>query len=437
MTFGARIACGMALLASSTRVFAQTADSSDGLEEVVVTAQKRSQSVQEVGLSIAALSDEQLRAFGITSAQQVSESVAGVQVYNYTGSQPTFVIRAIGVQDFAPNIAPAAALYLDEVYLGSNILSGFQVFDTERIEILKGPQGDLFGRNTTGGAVSYTTKHPTATAEGYVEATLANYETASIDAAAGGPLTDSLNIRVAGRYSNQSEGYYTNAWTPASTSLPLSPVFLAPKRRPGESEDWAGRLLLEWKPTEHANLLLNLHSGEKNSDLIPLTPIGFSSIPGAAQPCGATALGGRYDVRYCGDAFGYTDQDGDPYRVNIDFVGRNHHTNDGASVRGVFDFGAFQLTSITAYDEAHKRSFLDTDGAPHHELNQLRDTELTQYTQELRLSSDANERFYWIAGAYAGREKIDLQFLGTLSPVLGLTNFTDPALAAAWRTAWN
>lgn len=431
MKFSTKVACGATLLSTTASLAAQTSEEGNqGLEEVVVTAQKRDQSLQEVGLSVTALGAEQLRALGITSAQQISESVAGVQVYNYTGSQPTFVIRAIGVQDFAPNIAPAAALYLDEVYLGSNILSGFQVFDTERIEILKGPQGDLFGRNTTGGAVSYTTKRPSAQAEGYVEATGANYETTSLDAAAGGALTDTLNIRVAGRYNKQAEGYYTNAWSPAATTLPSSPTFHDPKRRPGESEDWAGRVLLQWRPSERSTVLLNLHSGEKNADLMPLTPIGFSSIAGAAQPCGATALGGNYDSRYCGDVFGYTDLDGDPYRVNVDFVGRNHHTNDGASLRGEFDLGDLQLTSITAYDEAHKLSFTDTDGAPHHEMNQLRDTQLTQYTQELRLSSDANQRFFWIGGLYAGQENIDLRFYGTLSPLLGFTNFADPALAS-------
>lgn len=115
----------------------------DQLSEIVVTAQKRDQNLQDVGVSIAAFTGDQLKDLGVTSAQQISKSVSGVQVYSYLGRQPTFVIRGVGVQDFAPNVAPAAAVYLDEVYLGSNILTGFQIFDTDRVEILKGPQGTL------------------------------------------------------------------------------------------------------------------------------------------------------------------------------------------------------------------------------------------------------------------------------------------------------
>lgn len=324
-------------------------ETQEGLPEIVVTAQKRDQNLQDVGLSVSALDDRQLRELGISSAQQVSESVAGVQVYNYLGSQPTFVIRGIGVQDFAPNIAPAAALYLDEVYLGSNILSGFQVFDTERVEILKGPQGDLFGRNTTGGAVSYTTKRPGDVLEGYVEAGVANYETLSLDAALGGPLTSGVSVRIAGRYSRQGRGYYTNTWSRADTALPLSPLFFNPQREVGRNTDWAARGLIQIDLGGSGTLLFNIHGGEKRGDIIPLTPTGFSSIPGAAQPCGATALGGNYDARFCGDAFGYSDRDGDPYQVKVDFVGSNHQTNYGASLRGEFDLGSLSLTSITSY----------------------------------------------------------------------------------------
>jgi iron complex outermembrane receptor protein len=424
------IAIATALIGTSAAAQQSAAPSGDdGYGDIVVTAQKREQSLQDVGLSIAALDERQLREQGVASASQVAESVAGVQVYNYIGSQPTFVIRGIGVQDFAPNIAPAAALYLDEVYIGSNILSGFQVFDTARVEVLKGPQGDLFGRNTTGGAVSYTTNRPTRTFEGYVEAGIANYQSYTLDAALSGPIAPTLSARVAGRYARQDKGHYTNDWIPADTALPLSPLFFDPKRNPGRSEDWAARLLLLWEPVEGGSVLLNAHGGEKHADIIPLTPIGFSSIPGAAQPCGATALGGNYVARYCGDAFGYTDLDGEPYRVRVDFVGRNRQTNYGASLRAEARLGKLLLTSITAYDDAGKRNFTDTDGAPHHEMNQLRDTKLEQFTQEVRLAADPADDFYWIAGLYGAREKIDLRFLGTLSPALGFTNFADPAVS--------
>jgi iron complex outermembrane receptor protein len=415
--------------AQETATVAPPAASGDRLDEIVVTAQKRDQNLQDVGVSIAAFTGDQLKDLGVTSAERISESVPGVQVYSYLGRQPTFVIRGIGVQDFAPNVAPAAAVYLDEVYLGSNILTGFQIFDTDRVEILKGPQGTLFGRNTTGGAVSYSTRRPTDTLEGYAEGTYGNYRAFSLDAAVSGPLTPTLKARLAGRYASQARGYYTNDWTPADTALPRSPLLFNPRRRAGEQESWAARGLLEYGGGGAVKLLLNLHGGETTGDVLPLTSIGFTSIAGAAQPCAATPLTGVRDPRFCGDTFGYTDLDGDPYRVRVDFVGRNREHNLGASLRGEFDLGSATLTSITSYDDARKRAFTDTDGAPHHELNQLRDTRLEQYSQELRLASDGGGPLYWIAGLYGAREKVDLRFFGTLSPLLGLTNFTDPALA--------
>lgn len=415
-------------------VYAQAETADEGsVPEIIVTAQKRNQNLQDVGLAISALGSEQLRNLGVKSAEEVSGSVAGVQVYSYIGSQPTFVVRGIGVQDFSPNIAPTAAVYLDEVYLGSNIISGFQVFDTERVEVLKGPQGDLFGRNTTGGAISYTTKRPTSSFEGYAEAGYGNYETVSLDAALSGPIASGFNVRVAGRYSNQNKGYYRNTWTSADTSLPLSPLFFNPKRRPGDGNEWALRGLFEIE-LDGATLLFNVHGGERHADVTPFTPIGFTSIAGASQPCAATALSGTSDPRFCGDAFGYSDLDGDPYTVKVDFVGRFVQSNYGASLRGEFDLGTVTLTSITSYDDGRKDNFIDTDGAPHHELNQQRDTKLEQYSQEFRLVSASDGPFQWIAGAYGAYEKIDLRFLGTLQPLLGFTNFTDPVLGSRGAT---
>lgn len=422
---------GVILMMVPMDAIAQEAPATDSaqLDEIVVTAQKRDQSLQDVGVSIAAFTGDQLKDLGVTSAQQIAESVSGVQVYSYLGRQPTFVIRGVGVQDFAPNVAPAAAVYLDEVYLGSNILTGFQIFDTDRVEILKGPQGTLFGRNTTGGAVSYSTRRPGDAVEGYAELSYGNYRTVTLDAAVGGPLSPTLSARLAGRYAKQSRGYYRNDWTSADTALPLSPLFFDPKRRPGEQESWAARGLLEYDDDDGIDLLLNLHGGETSGDVQPLSSIGFTSIPGAAEPCAATPLEGTSDPRFCGDAFGYSDRDGDPYRVRVDFIGRNRERNYGASLRSEFDLGAATLTSITSYDWARKQAFTDTDGAPHHELNQLRDTRLEQYAQELRLASSGENRLYWIAGLYGAREMIDLRFFGTLSPLLGLTNFADPTLA--------
>ncbi len=429
------------LLASASAVVTVAADGeahaqSSELEEIIVTAQKREQNLQDVGIAVSAFGEAEVRALGVTAGHQIADSVAGVQVYNFMGSQPMFVIRGVGVQSFTPNLAPAAATYVDEVYYGSNILTGFTTFDIARVEILKGPQGTLFGRNTTAGAVAYATNRPSRTPEGYVEIGAANYESASLDFAVGGPLSERVRYRIAGRAAIEGDGWFRNRWTPAETPFPVGPRYFNPERSIGEWEAWAVRGLLEVDATENLSLLLNVHGSRKTGDMPALEPLGVTTIPGSGGVCDPQ----NYQRRFCGDALGYTDLDGKPYTVNVDFVGGNEEKNVGGSIRAEWDLGKTQVTSITAYDHATKVHFNDTDGAPHVELNQIRDVTVEQWSQELRLSSSGSEPLYWLVGGYVGDERIKQDFCGDLNRALGLTNFAFPSLAGraagACRLRW-
>lgn len=400
-------------------------------DEIIVTAQKREQNLQDVGLTIATFDAEEIRALGIGSGNEIGDAVAGVHVYNFMGSQPMFVIRGVGVQSFTPNLAPAAATYVDEVYYGSNILTGFSVFDTARVEVLKGPQGTLFGRNTTAGAVSFTTQKPTRAVEGYGELSYGSYGTISGEFATSGPLGERAAFRVSGKVGAQSDGFYTNQWTPSSPALPgnLSTRYFNPKKDIGAWEAYAlrGQLLLE--PSDSLDLLFNLHTSRKTGDMAPLEELGF---PAGCNP-------DAYDRNVCRGPFGYADLDGDPYKVNTDFVGDNEETLVGGYVRADWDAGAVNVVSISAYDYAKKTHYNDTDGSPDLELNQIRDVDVGQWSQEVRVSADTDGLF-WVAGAYVGHERVKQDFCGDVNVALGLTNFFDPAfagrVASACRLRW-
>ncbi|QIB65113.1 TonB-dependent receptor [Kineobactrum salinum] len=392
------------------------------IEEVVVTAQKREQNAQDVGIAVTAFGESEVRAMRLTSADDIADSVSGVQIYNYRGkSQPSFVIRGIGTQDFAPNSAPTAAVYIDEVYLGSNIVTGFQIFDVERVEVLKGPQGTLFGRNTTGGAISYTSKRPSDALEGYAEVGFGNYQTTETSVAVGGAVTERVRMRLSAKASEQDEGYYKNTFTPDQNPFGPSPNFSNMKSSIGEDSHWAARLLTEVDIGDNGSLLLNLHGGRRDADTLPVTPIGFTTIPGSGGTCEATATGGEVsDPRFCGDAFGYSDTDGDEYTVSNDYVGENEESNLGISARVEWDFGEIALTSITAWESADKEQTADADGSPFFVFNNVTDVEFEQLSQELRLTSNTGDDLFWILGLYYAHDEIDQGFCGDLNLALGL-----------------
>jgi iron complex outermembrane receptor protein len=392
------------------------------IEEIVVTAQKREQNMQDVGIAVTAFGESEIRSMRLSSADDIADSISGVQVYNYRGkSQPSFVVRGVGTQDFAPNSAPTAAVYIDEVYLGSNIVTGFQIFDVERVEVLKGPQGTLFGRNTTGGAVSYTTTRPTDERQAYIQVGYGNYETAETDMALGGSVADGVRVRLSGKMSNQGRGHYNNTFTPDQNPFGPSPNFRNMQSRIGEDFHWAARLLTEFDISERGSLLLNLHGGRRDADTLPVTPIGFTEIPGSGGVCEASATGGEVsDPRFCGDAFGYSDTDGDEFTVSNDFVGENEENNFGVSAKLDWDFGAISLASISAYETADKEQTADADGSPFFVFNNVTDVDFRQFSQEIRLNSNAGEGLFWIAGLYYAHDEIKQGFCGDLNLLLGL-----------------
>src|SRR5262249_43710553 len=188
------LAIGSALAAfAGATMAADESTSSGALEEVVVTAQKRAQNAQDVGISISAISGADLQALGAVAATDITRSMPAVVMTQPNGpSSFSLSIRGVTQNDFADHQESPAAIYVDDVYVSQMAGLAFSLFDMERVEVLRGPQGTLFGRNATGGLANFITRKPTDSEEGYVDVTFGERDLTRIEGAVNEPLGDSV-----------------------------------------------------------------------------------------------------------------------------------------------------------------------------------------------------------------------------------------------------
>jgi iron complex outermembrane recepter protein len=207
-----RVAYQVSLLALSS-VFTAVAlaqESTSVLEEVVVTATKREQSVQDVGIAISAFSSEQIRALGVEKSFDIASFTPGVHISGSLAGQNTqFTIRGVTQNDFNDIVEAPTAVYLDDGYIAVAQAQTFAVFDVERVEVLKGPQGTLFGRNATGGAILYQMVKPTHEFGGYMTAGYGNFNNIEVNGAVNLPLGEYAALRLGASY-HKRDGYQHN-----------------------------------------------------------------------------------------------------------------------------------------------------------------------------------------------------------------------------------
>ena len=184
-------------------------------EEIVVTAQRRSQNLQDVGIAITALSGEQISALGLNSSTDIAKIAPNVALSgSYGGLMSNFVIRGVTQNDFNDHVESVVATYIDDTYIASQQGSNFTMFDIDRLEALKGPQGTLFGRNATGGTIQFISRRPTSTFEAYADATYSSYNNVRLEGAISGPLTEGLRARLSGFF-ERADGYLKNDYPQA------------------------------------------------------------------------------------------------------------------------------------------------------------------------------------------------------------------------------
>tara|TARA_R110002110_G_scaffold61225_5_gene172081 strand:+ start:18790 stop:20958 length:2169 start_codon:yes stop_codon:yes gene_type:complete len=356
------------------------------LEEVIVTAQKREQSFNEVGIAVTALSGDDINALRLNQPVDIAAQTPNLRINNVVANSiPNVTIRGIGLNDYATNNNPAAGIYIDEVYLVSPAMLSFQMHDLARVEVLKGPQGTLFGRNTTAGAVNFIANRPTDEFAAGATLEYGRYGHASGRGFVSGPLAPGLEGRLSVQRIRQSDGHQTNRVTGEEV---------------GRIASTAWRALLQWQPTDNLDVLLNAHGGRDDSD------VHLVKIDNPFSP--------------------EDDGDRDVFRSGASVDTRQDIDSQGFSLTANWAFTEqLSLTSISAWEELDRFHVEDRDATSLVQLDGYFDNAVEQFSQELRLSYLSDE-LVWIAGAFYGSDEVETRDRfdsADLLPLLGLDGF--------------
>lgn len=341
-----------------------------GLDEVVVTAQKREESIQDVPISISAIGENEIHRNLDNSPGDIARVVPNLYG-NPTGgraARPRWFLRGVGVN--TSSLVSPVGVYADEVYQSSLELHSLPLFDIERVEVLRGPQGTLWGKNTPGGAIHFVSRKPTFDSDGYVKLGFGNLNQKELHAAFGGTLVDSL---LAGRIAyaqEERDGWARNLYNG--------------DKKAGAYDDHAVRAQLLFTPTADFDALLNVHYRNVDSWAVPGYSIGIRES-------------GADDFGYVSPA-GPNPRIGDPVNRNVDVHGEQEQY--GATLTTRWSIGDYSLTSITAYEELESASPSDREQSPNEIIRTLDGRTSDQFSQELRLASDPAESLSWIVGAY-------------------------------------
>jgi len=248
VSFVSGLAIATAALSTTAPVMAQEAVAEDaGLTDIVVTAQRREENLQDVPLSVTAVSGDKLDAIsaGGVDVRGLSGRVPSLLVESSFGRTfPRFYIRGLGNTDFDFNASQPVSLVYDDVVLENPILKGFPIFDLDRVEVLRGPQGTLFGRNTPAGIVKFDSVKPSDVAGGYGKISYGRFNAINAQGAVGGPLGENVSIRISGLYQRQDD--YIDNVLPSGTTKDAFEGY----------EEYAGRVQFLIKPSDALDILL-------------------------------------------------------------------------------------------------------------------------------------------------------------------------------------
>lgn len=366
-------------------------DDSGVLEEVMVTANKKVESMQKVPISMTAMSADTIRELGIGSVVDIAAHVPNLQLKSEFGvATPLAFIRGIGNTSFVATSIMPVGFYIDGVYIGQNIAQGIQLFDTQRIEVLRGPQGTLFGRNTTGGLINVITRKPKPGEEmnGSASITAGQFETLNLEGALGGPIGDKLAYRLAVSR-QEDDGVFDN----------VNPNFVGSDSNVGDTNATGARGMLSWEPNDAVSALLNAHWGRSDGQNVINKP-GFLDCPPGVTP-------GSFGPQ-CTDPFGYGLHDVPGFHDTDELAAGNEAIETyGGAVELNWMLDAHTITSVTAWDKATLDRFHDSDGHRLAFVNSTFAADAKFWSQELRVTSAYDGPWNWVGGAYYYADSVD------------------------------
>jgi iron complex outermembrane recepter protein len=359
---------------TATSAYAQDAEQDQGgIQEIIVTAQKRAENVNSVPMSITAASGDELVRRGVTETRDLGKITPGFNYSESSSSTPIYSLRGIGYGDISLGGRPTVSVYVDEAPLPFAIETRGTALDLERVEVLKGPQGTLFGQNATGGAINFIAAKPTSSLAAGVDVSYGRFSQLDFGGFVSGPVSDTLKARVA--FQHKGSGDWQESFTRKDSR--------------GREDFTNGRLLLDWTPTDTFRAQLNVNGWRDRSDtqspqliaIVPVVPSVASLVPGLLATPLAPANARATDWN-----------PGEDFDRNNKFLQTN--------LRLDFDVSdSVTLTSLTSYSNWDGDEFYNLDGSAQQNLDFQRFGDIETYFQEFRISADLSGRGNLVAGA--------------------------------------
>lgn len=385
-------------IAASCAGVVQAQEETTWLEEVVVTAQKREQSLQDVPISVATLSGERMDAIFSDGSDilALGVRVPGLYAESSNGrASPRFYIRGLGNADFDLAASQPVSVVMDDVVMENVVLKSFPLFDVNQVEVIRGPQGTLFGRNTTAGIVKFDTAKPTDETEGFVKVTVGSLGTQNLEAAVGGSLVDGVLMGRISVLSQDRDDWIDNSFTGQNDAM-------------GGFREKAVRAQLLWTPNDNFSALLSY----QDRDLEGTSSIFRANI----FTQGRNGLNSNFDR----DSVAYDQGNNNPQAVD----------GSGTTLKMTLDLDDITITSISSLQESESFSLGDIDGGnvadfaaniPVTDAVTEDQADVEQFTQEIRIASNYDGAFNWQVGGFYYDSDLDIT---TIDGFFGATSQT-------------
>jgi outer membrane receptor protein involved in Fe transport len=396
------LVAGSSALAQTRPAQPAAPSSAPTIEEVVVTAQRREEAVNKVGMGIQAFKGADLSRLHVTNVRDLSTVAPSFSVSQGYEGVPIYTLRGIGFNTINLSATSTVGTYTDEVAYAYPFMNTGPIFDLQRVEVLKGPQGTLYGRNTTAGLLDFITNKPSQTFGASLTAEVGNYGTHNFEGYVTGPLGDKVQARLAFRTDDSDEG-----WQKSDTS----------SARQGQVHRYGGRASLAFEPTSRLKIDLSLSGWYNGSDTIVAQAIGFTpatdpALGGAFSPFDAAGLPAYIashqptsDTQAGWEPAAQRSADigtglgiGGPLKENDQFY--------AGKVRIAYDISdQIRLVSLTGYNDLIRDAKFDWSGAPYELLVQQADGTIKSFSQDLHFEGDTNFG-HWLVGGYYGRDDL-------------------------------
>jgi outer membrane receptor protein involved in Fe transport len=401
LALGVSTACLLAAAPALAQTGAQTepaASDVTAIDTLVVTANRREEAVNDVPMAIQAFRGEQLEQLRVTDVRDLSTLVPSFSVSRSYQGVPTYTLRGIGFNSINMSATSTVGVYVDDVAYAYPIMNSGPVFDLERVEVLKGPQGTLFGRNTTAGLINFISAKPSDTLEARVTAEVGNYASHNVEGMISGPWGEKAQARIAFRTEDSDEGWQKSV----SRGETL-----------GEAHRYGLRAGLAIQPTDAFDIDFSYNYWRNKSDTLAAQAVGFTPAT-AASPFNAPGIVAFVGSRPFHDG---GDADWAPSSRRRTDVGTGLGINKplqedssfgGAKLRMAYEFNDdLQLISLTSYNDLDRKSVYDWSGAPYEVLIQDAVGRIQSFGQELRLEGATGSVNWMVGGYYASDDILD------------------------------